>query len=368
MEEIKWKAEKGISRYREIKWKAKKEISRYRDQLRDLSTNAEKITSCPVCFHEQFARLFPQTRLISRKNYFANFRLNREYLQKCQKCGLIMSENIYPSEFYDFYLNELHEFIPPYSLLEGIPPVLFEVFKDKNIFRENIVEKAGVEYGIKAKTLLEVSSHYGVGTAEFANRFEVYGVESLKAAARFSERFYPELTNRISAELFENSETFLMKNGPFDIVMFSFVFRHMPQPRKVLDLVQKITSENALVLVDEGVFLDFISDVTYEQAQLTFSHGKMYYYTVDSLVYLFQQYGFDVKDVSFAVSERFGYEYSCVVFQKGRVDPAEDDRIGRSLSKSNEVIKYYRSLPRHKRDEVVIEVNFGSRLRKFFGG
>ena len=116
---------------------------------------------------------------------------------------------------------------------------------------------------------------------------------------------------------------FLKKHKPFDIVLFAMCFRHFQDPHKTLKILDKITTENSIIIIDESEYLDNVGKKinsqqnTVEDFQHQFQHGKLYYYSSVHIKSLMGQYSFKLIDEYQTQDERYPtLTQSILVFKK----------------------------------------------------
>jgi predicted transcriptional regulator/ubiquinone/menaquinone biosynthesis C-methylase UbiE len=296
----------------------------------------KKEKSCPICNNTDLLVIADQYRQFlfsdfteldkDTKHYFNNikFQINNEKQVMCTKCGLIFSNCNYDYQFFIEYM-QIHDGSDPSSYSEDLLSVDKYYAISKHINRVKIFnEEKYQDFKIGKKKFLEISSYRSWALDELKNDFDVYGIEPHSQSIKFSNSKFPYLSNKITNNLFELEEyNFLAKHKPFDVVLFSMCFRHMPDPYYSLKILEEITNKDSIVIIDESEFIDNICDKinsqqnTVEDFQHQFQHGKLYYYSSVHIKSLMGQYSFKLIDEYQTQDERYPtLTQSILVFKK----------------------------------------------------
>lgn len=258
-------------------------------------------TKCPICGSEDLHKAFRDIVRLKNAEVYA---LSEDWFISCNTCGLIMKEILYPDAYYNEYLNKFYTVdavkIEPYSY-------------SKANTRLNILFSLQKPF----KNILEVSSFDGVTLSLLQDKYAatVVGIEPTSSAVKTSVREFPSLENKIVNDVFEKALEYPLTHATFDLVLFSHCFRHFNDPLKALDILNQITKEGSIVLIDEGACLEtlFIS-ATKEQIQREMFQQKAFYYSKHNLEYLLSKFGF--KLIHTLYTDLNHVRYTGFVFEK----------------------------------------------------
>lgn len=324
----------------------------------------KKVKSCPICNNTDFLAIADQYRQFlfsdfteldkDTKHYFNNikFQINNEKQVMCTKCGLIFSNCNYDYQFFIEYM-QIHDGSDPSSYSEDLLSVDKYYSISKHINRVKIFnEEKYQDFKTGNKKFLEISSYRSWALDELRNDFDVYGIEPHSQSIKFSNSKFPYLSNKITNNLFELEEyNFLANHKPFDVVLFSMCFRHMPDPYYSLKILDEITNKDSIVIIDESEFMDNICDKinsqqnTIEDWQHQFQNSKLYYYSSVHIKYLMNLYSFELIDNYQTVDNKYPtLKQSLLIFKKIKKD---------KKNYTEEFLKNYQNLKiLHKNSEI----------------
>ena len=313
------------------------------------------VKSCPVCNSNDLQNFIDQYRAFffsdftkhdkNTKHYFNNikFHLNNEKLLVCKKCYLIFSNFNYDYQFFFDYM-QLDDASEPSKYDDNLLSIDQYYGLNKHHNRVKILNQKEYMYNSydgrwvkiakrlikkfklkpEMKKFLEVSSYRSWALNELNDSFDAYGIEVHSESVKFSNIKFPHLKNKIVNNLFELEENnFLKKHKPFDIVLFAMCFRHFQDPHKTLKILDKITTENSIIIIDESEYLDNVGKKinsqqnTVEDFQHQFQHGKMFYYSSVHIKSLMGKYSFKLIDEYQTQDEKYPtLTQSILVFKK----------------------------------------------------
>ena len=317
--------------------------------------NYIKVKSCPICNDTNFENIAPQYRQFlfydfkendkKLKHYFNNikFQLNNEQLEMCKNCGLVFSNCNYDYNFFLDYM-QIEDGADPSIYDENLLSIdkYYGIAKHnarvKKIFNLKFYTKFFFSkifnkfFNIKKSKFLEVSSYRSWALDKLNYWFDVYGIEPNYISVKFSNNKFPHLSKKIKNNLFEMEENnFLSKNKFFDIVLFSMCFRHMQNPYKSLEILEKITSKDSIVIIDESEYLDSVSkkittqEINVENFSNLFLHGKMFYYSKIHIIYLMNKYSFQLIEEYETKDKKYpNLTQSTLVFKKNNKNIRKD--------------------------------------------
>lgn len=295
-------------------------------------SDSKQQCSCPICGSVNLQKEFRD--IIRLKNAEA-YKVSEDWYLSCTVCGVIMKDIIYPEEYYSEYINRFYSVdavkVEPYSYPKAQTRLNF--IKSLNHTFEHI---------------LEVSSFDGVTLAAFQEYYSanVVGIEPTSSAVKTSLKAFPSLNNCIINEVFEKSGSSPLMNKTFDLVLFSHCFRHFNEPLKILEILDGITKEGSIVLVDEGAVLEMVLLASNKESiQREMFQQKAFYYTKHNLEFLFAKFNFKLIGTTYSDSK--DGRYSGFLFEKHRDYSLSMDTLELSKLNSNAFLnvmkKYYYS-------------------------
>ena len=317
--------------------------------------NPKKEKECAVCGSKDFTKFINQFRSFSfwdndfndiGLHYYHDlqFKLHNEFLLICNNCKLIFSEFKLNQEFYEDYFKVFEDQSSPLNFDDNTLKIDKLYSTEKNNIRFEIIEN----YLSLNSKILEISSYRGWGLNDMVAKFDVYGIEPNLPSYKFCVHNFPKLKEKIHYGLFEKSKDFLSIHGKFDGVIFSQCFRHIPDPRFSLKLLDNITNENSLVIVDESLFLDTIyfqfknSSRTIESLNESFIHGKKFYYSTHHLISLFKEFGFElINKYNFDSKKVDGLQLDLLVFKKNDIEKTKTENIQKEMVFMEDFLKIF---------------------------
>jgi SAM-dependent methyltransferase len=88
-------------------------------------------------------------------------------------------------------------------------------------------------------------------------------------------------------------EKIVAKHGKADVIVCSSVFTHLEDPHQVIEDVKNLMSEDGSFIIEVEYLGDIIKNVQFER----FYFDRPFYYSITSLVKLFERHGMHVADV-----------------------------------------------------------------------
>lgn len=228
-------------------------------------------------------------------------------------------ERSYPLRFYvckdcslgqiDYVVSPEELFFPDYPYRSGITATLVE-----KLSRTAVSTLSRFE--LPENTLvMDIGSNDGTVLSAFQKRgMKVLGVEATNIAKIANENgietvqafFDEELADRVRSE-----------HGAAGVICATNVFAHVASLGSIMRGVASLLDKGGVFVTESHYLLDLLDTVQYDSIY----HEHLRYYTLKSLIVLFEQYGFTVTDV-----ERIdNYGGSIRVFAvKGRELPVSD--------------------------------------------
>jgi hypothetical protein len=294
-------------------------IDRYKKLHSNFLEHSIEINTCPVCQSKDFIDIAKQLiRLLSYLIYYPN----GDILRLCLCCGTVMANRIYPPQYYFQYLQMFY----------GVRPGgRDEVLEKKARIRKDIATDLTKNFSFAPAAVLEVSCYDGSTLDLLAKdmKVDVWGVEPTLSAVDYAEKTYPHLKGKILGSTFEDSRDFCSANSPFDIINLSYCFRQISNPLLALEIILESLSDGGFVLVDEGDLLDdFLSAFDSEYFIRSLYQQKNYYYSLQSLIYLFESHGFEfIRSVRIQEATGVKLTYRGLVFRKTGVERKDSERL-----------------------------------------
>jgi hypothetical protein len=231
----------------------------------------------------------------------------------CEDCCLAQIDYVVPPE--DLFYAE-------YPYRSGITPTLV-----KNL--RGLSSVVGEKFSFKPPSLvIDIGSSDGTLLSGFKDAgFKVLGVEPTNIAKIANAAGINTIQNFFNEE---RAQEIVAKHGNASVVTASNVFAHIARLGEMIRGVDHLLSEDGLFVTESHYLLDIIDTVQYDSIY----HEHLKFYSLKSLIRLFNYYGFTVVDV-----ERIeNYGGSIRVFAaKGKLRPisesvnfllAEEERFG----------------------------------------
>lgn len=257
----------------------------------------------------------------------------------CARCGLIFTKNIFPPDFYYGFVNTF------YGLAGENPSnsvIKLQKYKYKKIKTFLPLLSSFFSVRLSKKSLLEVSSFYGIGLDAFQNAYNTTGIEPASNAAEYSYKLTKGKCKIIN-DCYENSIEHLTK---YDVILFTFAFRQIADQHFLLDSLKKLINKNGYLIICEGHLSDFIYCESLQSMKNHFRHYKNAYYTSLNLRIALETRGFEyIETAFFQDNDEIQSSMSIIVFKfNGAVSlPSESDFIN-SLNHSRSIYSAHMSL------------------------
>jgi hypothetical protein len=327
------------------------------EKFYESSGNSNQV--CPVCDCRQFShfqRNFSRCR--STDGSTMDFRLTDTNYQTCNDCGTIMSDTIFPP---DYYFDFINNFYAVESL--SIVPTSYR----KPLFREHFLNFFTEQKNWQPRSVLEVSSFEGATMDVLMRKYdaEVYGLEPTTLTINAAKKSFPNLAANMHNCVFENALEFL-GDKKFDMIVFSGSFRQNAHPLDSLGIIENLISDDGYIYLDEGNFIDdCLSSYTPFEFCAAMNQQKNYYYTLNILLYLFEKFGFEyLSSLGRHVVDRRGTEanpelyefprHSAVLLQRNQKIIPDKMRLQKSKLISDSFVQLYHQY--FKTDEDVTKV------------
>jgi len=255
-------------------------VSNLRALQAEYRDGTRMIDVCPVCESSDISVFHPNIHRATHPNFY----IAEDNLVWCDHCGTIMTDRIFPPDYYFRYLNEFYDVNPP-----GIYPESYI----RPLIRKKYLEDTLLKYADKPRSILEVSSFEGT-TLDTLSDFgcEVFGVEPTTSAHVLAVKSFPRFSHRLVNRVFEDCAGDL-QDETFDLIIFSQSFRQIADPIKSLQIVDDLISEGGFLLIDEGSFLEHMLTCPFSELPYNLFTEKNYYYSQTGLLHLLHRFGFE---------------------------------------------------------------------------
>lgn len=231
----------------------------------------------------------------------------------CESCSLAQIDYVVPPDVL---------FFPEYPYRSGITPTLVE-----NLSRTATSTLA--RFDLPPDSLaIDIGSNDGTVLQAFKTRgFRVLGVEATNIARIANEAGIETIQAFFNEEI---ADRIIASHGTASVMTATNVFAHVSSLGSIMRGVEKLLGDGGVFVTESHYLADLLDTVQYDSIY----HEHLRYYSVKSIINLFDQYGFTVTDV-----ERIpNYGGSIRVFAvKGKDRPVGDsvadilafeDRIG----------------------------------------
>lgn len=301
---------------------------------------ATRRTRCPACQAADFSELDYPAYFRPQERIFESVKKINQRLCLCSSCGLLFSQNVLSPDFCFDYLNHHYEnsFFPINHQVPQAESLGMEKFKFYRRFLEDYAPAKN-----KKPRLLEISSYYGTGIAELADRYDVYGLEAENAAAVFSVVRYPQLRGRIINDVLENALSKLQDIGPFDVIIFGYSFRQVSNIEIVLKIIRNLVTDSGCIILGEGVWSNFIMAEPPEAAGAHYYQNKACYFNFENLSYALEANRFRWETCAFqGRSSKCPFDQSAAVFLADDSVIPDPERLARGRHLSDLVLQHFR--------------------------
>ncbi|WP_085906780.1 class I SAM-dependent methyltransferase [Kiloniella majae] len=213
--------------------------------------------------------LWPQQLDEAEKTYPLRF-------QVCKSCSLGQIDYVVPAE-------EL--FFPDYPYRSGITATLVEKLS------KTAVSTLGRFDFPEDSLVMDIGSNDGTVLRAFKERgMKVLGVEATNIAKIANENGIETI------QAFFNEETaqeIVKSHGHAHAICATNVFAHIASMGSIIRGVETLLEEGGVFVTESHYLMDLLETVQYDSIY----HEHLRYYTLKSLIYLFDQYGFTITDV-----------------------------------------------------------------------
>jgi len=150
-------------------------------------------------------------------------------------------------------------------------------------------------YVHSASNILEIGSNVG-SFLKFIKPHvnSILGVDpAVNISKMANDRGVPTLNGFFNGEL---AEDILSKQGKKDVIIARHCFAHNEKPGLMLEGIQKLLSEDGVLLIENSYLLDIAVNIEVDQIY----HEHMYFYNLRSISKIFDRYGFKLVDVKYS--------------------------------------------------------------------
>jgi len=250
--------------------------------IAELLKKTKKVLYCRICGGETFCAIdlgyqpFANS-LESELN--ANARTYPLKMHVCKACSTGQLSYCAGSE--ELYKNYLYV-SPDSALLEEHFRKILD-FLSENSYLDNM------------SNVLEIGSNIG----NFLNFLKPYvntivGVDPAANIAKMAnEKGIPTVNDFFNSS---SAENILKRDGKKDVIVARHCFAHNEKPGLMLEGVQKLLSDEGVLLVENAYFLDTVMNLEVDQIY----HEHMYFYNVRSISEIFNNHGFKLIDVYYS--------------------------------------------------------------------
>lgn len=297
-------------------------------ETRSLKPEIAEIIPCPACGSGESSSAYLE------KDWF--------HFVKCKKCTMVylnprpnvkVAHEFYNSPWQRIYYEQ--RVLSPNSDKFEIP-----IHLQENI---DLIERYSPARRISKGTLLEI----GIGTGDFLrtakrNGYNVWGVD---VCNEFIEHVNIEFYGQV-----ENCDLFSagFDSNKFDVVYMRDVFEHLPNPRSILDEINRISKEGATLYIEVPNIDGIIYKLVGKRHIIVFGFQHLNYWTPQSITHLLASAGYDVDYIKHTSGdctlcdalEYFLFDSLTTVFKKSKSRYRLHGRVFRIL------ISYILKMPR----------------------
>ncbi len=265
-----------------------------------------EISNCQICGNEQLipvinlghlapcdSLLWPEQLKKSENTYPLN-------VVRCSDCGLMQI---------DYAVDPAELFFPEYPYRSGITPTLVKNLRSTGPI---IMER----YGTGASNLaIDIGSNDGTLLSGFRDAgMKVLGVEPTNIARIANENGIETIQEFFSEDV---AKSIVQNHGQAAIVTAANMFAHVAQLGSMIRGVDYLLEDEGMFVSESHYLLDLLETVQYDSIY----HEHLKYYSVKSIIRLFDYYNFTVVDVDRIPN----YGGSIRVYaKKGRGHPIKD--------------------------------------------
>ncbi len=241
-----------------------------------------EVTVCQVCGHDELisvidlGHLAPCDSLLwpeKLKQVEHTYPLN---VVRCSDCGLMQI---------DYVVNPAELFFPEYPYRSGITPTLVNNLRSTG---PTIMERFGVEAG---KLAIDIGSNDGTLLSGFRDAgMKVLGIEPTNIANIANDSGIETIQEFFTEEV---ASSIVEKYGHAAIVTAANMFAHVAQLGSMIRGVENLLEDDGMFVSESHYLLDLLETVQYDSIY----HEHLKYYSVKSIIRLFDYYNFTVVDV-----------------------------------------------------------------------
>lgn len=229
----------------------------------------------------------------------------------CESCSLAQIDYVVPPEVL---------FFPDYPYRSGITQTLVD-----NLSRTATSTLA--QFDLAAGSLaVDIGSNDGTVLKAFKARgLRVLGVEATNIAKIANELGIETLQTFFDEKV---AEQILSSHGSAAVVTATNVFAHVSNLGSVMRGVSKLLNDGGVFVTESHYLVDLIDTVQYDSIY----HEHLRYYSVKSIIYLFDQYDFTVTDVERITNYGGSIRVFAVKGKNRAVGPSVRDFLAREES------------------------------------
>lgn len=252
-----------------------------------------EINKCRICGHDNNSEVY-----ILKEMMFGT-REEFEYF-KCANCGCLQIKN-FPEDIQKYYPPDYLSF--PIQTRSRIKEHLFNK-REQYLFRRNSLlgKLMALIFGIPENDLwlselkLKIDDNIlevGCGKGDLLIKFKDAGYKNLIGVDPFIEK---DIDYGPNLKIFKKN-IFQLDNSQFDLIMFHHSFEHLNNPHETFNKLTELVKQTGTVLIRVPL-IDSYSWEYYKTDWVQLDPPRHFFlYSVKSLNYLANQYGFDVTKI-----------------------------------------------------------------------
>src|SRR5581483_1434768 len=241
-----------------------------------------QIKKCRVCKKEKFIKAFNFGPTPLANEFLTKEKINREesffpldvYL--CSNCSFLQLGHVVdPKILFDNYVY-----------VSSTSPVFIQHFKD---FAESVYKDFSLG---KNSFVIDLGSNDGILLKPFKKLgVKILGIEPAKHIAKVAKKEnIPTVTEYFSVKL---AKQILKKNGKANVVTACNVFAHIDNLDEVIEGLKVLLDKDGIFIMEAPYLVDFFEKKYFDLVY----HEHLSYWTVNSLIKLFNRFDMEVFDV-----------------------------------------------------------------------
>jgi len=240
------------------------------------------LSECQICGHQEltpiinFGHLAPCDSLLWPEQLIKAEQTYPLNLVRCTDCGLVQI---------DYVVNPEELFFPEYPYRSGITSTLVKNLRSTG---PTIMERHGIRPGGLA---IDIGSNDGTLLSGFKDDgMRVLGVEPTNIAKIANENGIETIQEFFSESI---SQRIAKEYGKAAVVTAANMFAHVSKLGSLIRGVEELLDEGGMFVSESHYLVDLLETVQYDSIY----HEHLKYYSVKSIVRLFDYYDFTVVDV-----------------------------------------------------------------------